>query len=227
MTALSEPTYATILADPNWGYANFGAAKHGAARAHYAGSAVEAIGEVPVGRWARKDSTLLLWATFPKLDEAIDVMRAWGFSLVTAVPWVKTAPNKAELAKGIGFWTYGAAELLLVCRRGNARAPNYRSGVEKPDGLLVGEPCVFYARRGPHSRKPLSLIEWVEAYLPGPYLELYARVDRPGWTCYGHDTGWHLDERGAMPLRPDIEGDAGPEEKPAKKAKRRRAKGAR
>jgi len=189
-------TFATILADPNWGYDNFGAKKHGAARGHYSGSAAEAIGKVPVQRWARKNSNLLLWATFPKLDEGIDVMRAWGFELVTCVPWVKTVPCKAELAKGIGFWTYGAAEVLLICRQGKTKAPNYKKG-EKPDGLLVGDQKVFYARRGAHSRKPLSLIEWVESYLPGPLLELYATGNRPGWTCWGHSTGWHLSEEGA------------------------------
>lgn len=192
-------TYSTLLVDPPWGYANFGQAKHGAARAHYAGTAVEAIGTVPVGDWARPSATLLLWATLPKLDEAIDVMRAWGFALVTALPWVKTHPPSAELAKGIGFWWHSTTELLLVCRRGKARAPRYRKH-EKPDGLLVGEPCVFYSRRGPHSRKPLPLIEWIEAYLPGPYLELYARTTRPGWTSYGHAIGHHLDARGVTPL---------------------------
>lgn len=195
-------TFATIMADPDWAYQNFGQAKHGAARAHYRGSPVEQMQAIPVGdKFARKDSTLLLWATLPKLDQAIDVMRVWGFDLVTSLPWVKTVPASAELAKGIGFWSYVPAELLLVCRRGKSAAPRYRKG-EKPDGLLVGDKgeCVFYARRGAHSRKPLSLIEWVESYLPGPLLELYATGERPGWTCYGHRTGWHLCEHGAVPL---------------------------
>lgn len=192
-----DETFATIYADPNWGFDNFGAAKHGAARAHYGGSAAEVIGAVPVQRWSRPSSTLALWACNPKLDEAIDVMRMWGYHLVTSFPWVKTVPSRAELAKGIGFWVHGASEHLLICRRGKTRAPKYPTTADKPDGLLVGEERTFYARRGPHSRKPLSLVEWIEAYLPGPHLELFARVNRPGWTCYGHDTGWHLDHRGA------------------------------
>lgn len=198
-------TFPTILADPPWEYDNFGAAKHGAARAHYSGSVVDVLGAIPVADMARKDAILLLWATNPKLDQAIDVMRAWGFDLVTAWPWIKTVPSSAEIARGIGFWVYGATELLLVCRRGKGKAPAYPlkadrvDGVDpKPDGLMVGyDERQFYSRRGPHSRKPLSLIEWIEAWMPGPYLELFARVSRPGWTCYGHDTGWHLDENGA------------------------------
>lgn len=200
---MKHPTFRTIVADPDWQYDNFGAAKHGAARAHYAGSPVDAIACVPVRRWARRDSILLLWATLPKVDQAIDVMRSWGFTLVTAIPWVKTSPKAGTIRRGIGFWAFATSELLLVCRRGKAKAPK-QTGAEKPMGLLVGgredgKSPIFYAPRGAHSRKPLSLIEWVEAKLPGPYVELYARVDRPGWTCWGHDTGWHLDASGVSP----------------------------
>ena len=193
--------FATVMADPNWGYSNFGAKKHGAARGHYAGSTVEFLAALAptVQNLTRKDSTLLLWATMPKLDQAIDVMRAWGYRLVTSFPWVKTVPASAELAKGIGFWSYVPAEVMLVCRRGSTRAPKYRKG-EKPDGLLVGGAHVFYARRGAHSRKPLSLIEWVESYLPGPLLELFATGTRPGWTCYGWNTGHWIDPTGVFPL---------------------------
>jgi len=195
-------TFATIIADPDWKYDNFGAAKHGAARAHYPGSSMEQMKEIPVHQWARKDSTLLLWATLPKLDQAIDVMRAWGFRLVTALPWVKTTPGKGDIKRGIGFWAYSTSELLLVCRRGKAKAPK-QTGAEKPMGLLFGDRTdspVFYAPRGPHSRKPLSLIEWVESKLPGPYLELYARGKRPGWECWGHETGFHLGPEGVTPV---------------------------
>ena len=73
MTGRAE-TFATIVADPDWAYQNFGQAKHGAARAHYPGSDITEIAAVPVSRWARRDSTLLLWATLPKLDEAVDVV---------------------------------------------------------------------------------------------------------------------------------------------------------
>ena len=197
---MTDPTFPTILADPNWEYQNFGAKKHGAARGHYTGSGVEYIASIPVQRWARKDTILFLWATLPKLDQAIDVMRAWGFSLVSAVPWVKTVPGNGELAKGIGFWHYGTSEVLLECRCGNAKGPAYEKGDEKPDALLtwdgdLGE-RVFYARRAGHSRKPLSLIEWIEARFPGPLLELFARDTRVGWETWGHETGYHLGPKG-------------------------------
>jgi len=204
----SAQTFPTILADPDWRYQNYGQAMHGAARAHYPGSPLEEIASIPVAKWARRDSILLLWATLPMIDQAIDVMRAWGFELVTALPWVKTIPGQGEIKRGIGFWFQGAAELLLVCRRGKAKAPGKQH--ERVMGLLWGEVPTegggptFYAPRGPHSRKPLSLVEWIESRLPGPYLELFARGNRPGWTCWGHETGWHLSEAGVEQIEKQV-----------------------
>lgn len=190
-----HPTFRTIVADPDWRYANFGAAKHGAARAHYPGTEADDMQDIPVSRWSRRDTTLFLWATLPKIDEAIDVMRAWGFSLVTAIPWVKTSPTNEDIKVGIGFWFRATSELVLICRKPAARGPvQDKSG--KQLGLLTGDPPVFYAPLGAHSRKPPSLMEWIESRMPGPRLELYATGAKPGWTCWGHSTGYHLDRFG-------------------------------
>ena len=199
--SLDLPTFATITFDPNWGFDNFGAKKHGAARGHYGGSPVEVLSKIPVAQWCRRDSIAFMWCSLTKLEEAIDVWRAWGFRQVTSWPWVKTVPSKAELAKGIGFWAHQPAELLVVLRKGRARGPKQDKS-KKVEGLLTGPKShpVFYSRRGAHSRKPLSLIEWIESRMPGPLLELWATGERPGWTCLGHRTGWHLCELGAIPL---------------------------
>lgn len=191
----------TIMVDPNWAYSNFGLKKHGAARAHYIGSSVPDLAKIPVADMGAPGVTLFGWASFTKVDEAVDLYRSWGFQLVTSWPWVKTVPSKEELAQGIGFWTFAAAELLMAFRRGGARSPRQLAS-QKQVGLLTGpkEHPVFYARRGAHSRKPLSLIEWIESRMQGPFLELFATGARPGWTCLGHETGWHLCEDGAIPI---------------------------
>lgn len=200
-------SWATLVADPDWKYSRFSQAKHGAARAYYEGSTVDYMMDIPVIRWARRNSILLLWVTNPKIFDAVDVARAWGFELVTAWPWIKVVPSKAELAKGIGHWVHQSSEQLWCLRRGKAKAPFYDPLSDKPDGLLCGprEDMVFYSRRGPHSRKPLSLIEWIESYFPGPYLELYARDTRRGWTTLGGDVGtWlvprQIDASGVLPF---------------------------
>jgi N6-adenosine-specific RNA methylase IME4 len=221
--------FSTVVSDANWGYQNFGLAKHGAARSKYAGSTADVLGAIPVSEWVRPSGNHFMWATGPKMEVAIDVMRAWGYHLVTMAPWVKTVPSKGEVKRGVGFWGYGAAEYLLMCRRGNATAPKYRSMKDKPMMLLCGPrdnpvwyqkplhdqladpeitdlaPAAFYAKLGPHSRKPVSLFEWIESYFPGRYLELFARGTRSGWTCVGHETGWHMNEEGPIPYMEAVE----------------------
>lgn len=194
-----DQTYATVFLDPNWAYNQYGQKHHGGARSHYTLSPIEVIAQFPLPNYLRKDTNILLWATIPKLHMAFRLIESWELTQVTGIIWIKTTPSKGELSKGIGHWGYGVGEILLICRTGKAKAPKYKTGADKPDLLLVGDPndeVLFYARRANHSRKPLSLFEWVESYLPGPYAEFYARDTRVGWDCYGHETGYHLSENG-------------------------------
>jgi hypothetical protein len=41
-------------------------------------------------------------------------------------------------------------------------------------------------RKREHSRKPDEQYALIEACSPGPYLELFARGTRAGWTTWGH-----------------------------------------
>lgn len=198
--------FGTIVADPNWKYDDYGQKGHGAAKEHYQESDVAEICKIPVGEWARPTTNLILFGTCPKPDLAVDVIRAWGFQIVTSIAWVKTTPTSADIAQGTGFWFFQPAEWVFFCRRSKkAKAPKYKSMKHKPMGLLVGGDgpmtASFYSPRGSHSRKPPSFIEWIEAYLPGPRLELYATGKKPGWTCWGHSTGYHLYDGGVMTLK--------------------------
>jgi len=67
----------------------------------------------------------------------------------------------------------GASEPILICKRGNAKPPT---------NGFVG----LIAPNIRHSRKPDNLHEYAEA-LPGPRLELFARLARPGWTVWGNE----------------------------------------
>src|SRR5690606_39409003 len=46
---------------------------------------------------------------------------------------------------------------------------------------------IFLSRKRDHSRKPDQLYEIIEACSPGPYLELFARNRRPGWSQWGNE----------------------------------------
>ena len=78
---------------------------------------------------------------------------------------------------GLGYWTRANSEVCLLATRGKARRRNngIRQGIIEP------------IRQ--HSRKPDCVHERIERLVSGPYLELFARQQRPGWTCWGNEVG--------------------------------------
>ena len=201
---LNDQQFGVILADPPWGYSNFGAAKHGAVRAHMGTIALPELCQVPVASWARRDAILLLWATWPKLRDAFVVAHNWGFSdYVTGIPWIKTSPSSGTIRTGIGFWFQSTSELLLVFRRGKPPSPDGNATKKRRPvkGLLCGSEIQFYAPVKEHSSKPLSVYDWARAKLKGPYLELFARNTIHGWTCWGIETGYELSVSGVRRVR--------------------------
>lgn len=187
-----NPKARCVLADPPWAYAQWSDRKHGAAAAAIDVMATSDIAAIPVGEWCDEDCALFLWGTWPKVPDAIQVMRAWGFDFVTGLPWVKVYKG-GDAYRGIGFWTQGASEYLLIGKRGD---PDRVKGTPVI-GLLVGEQPVLYGSVSEHSRKPEAIHEWIERLFPGgPFLELFARRPRAGWACWGGDLGFVLSAEG-------------------------------
>jgi N6-adenosine-specific RNA methylase IME4 len=124
------------------------------------------------------DAWLFLWRVGAMQREALAVARAWGFSDPTSeIVWVKAARGRFQW--GMGRTVRNVHEVCLVCRRG------------KPRRLSASVPSVVVAPRGEHSAKPDAFYAAVEKLAPGPRVELFSRLRRPGWTCYGDE----VDER--------------------------------
>lgn len=169
--ALPEKKYGVIYADPEWRFEPY-SRESGMDRSpdnHYPTSGTDAIMRRPVEQIAAKDCVLFLWATVPMLPDALDVMRAWGFTYKSHAIW-----NKDRV--GTGYWFRNAHELLLVGTKGSPPAP------AMGDQWL----SVIYAKVGKHSEKPEKVYELIEAYFPNlPKIELNARRARPGWDAWG------------------------------------------
>lgn len=191
-----------ILADPAWDYRNWSDARHGAAASAYATVSTEDMSRYPVRSWAAKNAALFMWATWPKLPDALRLLEAWGFEYVSAFPWIKTVPESRAIFRGIGFWTMAASEFMLIGKRGEPK----RAKGAPVIGLAIdgeAEDRILYAPRGAHSRKPEAIHEWIERIFPDARkLELFARRKRDGWTTWGHDTGFLLTEQGAISYTP-------------------------
>lgn len=173
--ALPDRRYGVILADPEWAFDAW-SPETGMDRApdnHYPTSPTAEIAARDVAAIAADDCALFLWATAPKLPDALAVLSAWGFVYRTHLVWHKL---RAGAASGPGYWFTGEHELLLLGIRGHVPAPapgtQWRS-------------LVAAAVRG-HSVKPDVIYELIEGYFPTlPKIELNARRARPGWDRWG------------------------------------------
>ena len=106
-----------------------------------------------------------------RLQQALDVVRAWGFEYKTNLVWVKPSI-------GLGSWARNRHELLLVGRRGSFGVPDPE---DRPDSVIE-------AARGRHSQKPFCIYDLLERMYPdASKLELFARTNRPGWTSWGNE----------------------------------------
>lgn len=177
--------FKVIVADPPWEYRNSGTVKNGEfrgpAEVEYQTMSLEAIRRLPVMNVAGIDCVLYLWATLPNLTAALSVMTAWGFDYKSGFPWIKLAddPNidlwgqlNLKPQFGIGFWIRGCSELVLIGTRGKPQLP---------DNPYIG----LLSKNFGHSRKPDNIHEIAEQ-LPGPYLEMFARRQRDGWSVFGN-----------------------------------------
>jgi N6-adenosine-specific RNA methylase IME4 len=163
-------TYSVLLADPPWRY-DYARTKSRRVENHYPTMALADICALDVASLAAVDAVLFLWATNPKLEEALSGIRAWGFSYRTNAAWVKPQ-------MGMGYYFRQQHELLLVATRGTPKTP-----------LPANRPrSVMSAPRQAHSKKPEIARELIERMYPDARrLEMFAREQRPGWDVWGNE----------------------------------------
>ena len=81
---------------------------------------LEDICNLPVADITDTDAVLFLWATFPKLREALQTIKSWGFQYKSvAFVWLKRNKNGQGWFYGLGFWTRGNAEICLLATKGH------------------------------------------------------------------------------------------------------------
>lgn len=170
--------FGAIYADPPWSFAVYSDKGKGkSAERHYAVMSLAAIKALPVADVAAPDCALFLWASDPMLPQALEVMAAWGFVYKTvAFTWAKTTAPFGKWHFGCGYWTRANPEMCLLGTRG------------KPKRLSAAVRQLVVAPRREHSRKPDEVAGGIERLVAGPYLEMFARTTRPGWTAWGNQT---------------------------------------
>lgn len=167
--------YGIIYADPPWAYRN----KHckGNTLAHYNIMRLEDICNLPVREIAAQDCVLFLWATYPMLPEAFQVIEAWGFKYKTiGFAWIKQNRKADSLYMGTGYWTRANSEVCLLAVKG------------KPKRISAGVHSVIVSHIEEHSKKPgEARRRIVELMGDLPRIELFARQKADDWDVWGNE----------------------------------------
>jgi len=158
-----------IYADPPWRY-DFSRSESRAIENNYPTMELKDICKLKIP--AGDDSVLLLWATAPKLLEAFEVIKGWGFEYKTNLVWVK---DKI----GMGYYVRGRHELLLIAVKGKPQLP---ATMNRQDSVIFGT-------RGEHSEKPRTVYDFIESSYPeSKYIEIFARNKHSDkWTVWGNE----------------------------------------
>lgn len=162
--------YRVLYADPPWKYGNSMPDYAPEPGDHYPLMSIADLCALPIKDMAEDNAVLFLWVTSPILEEAFQVIKAWGFQYKASFVWDKIKHN-------MGHYNSVRHEFLLVCVRGSCQ----------PDVAKLFD-SVQSIERTAHSVKPEEFRQIIEALYPhGKRIELFARRPVPGWEVYGNE----------------------------------------
>lgn len=176
--------YEVLYADPCWDYD--GREQHNTKTAnksvkhHYNTIKTDTLKTLDVASITAPNAVLFLWTSSPHLDQAIDLMKAWGFAYKTiAFVWDKQKVNP-------GYYTMSQCEICLVGKKGTIPTPRG----SRNERQFLSE------MRGRHSAKPTEIRKRIERMFPTQKkLELFAREKVDGWDVWGNEV------EGSIPIR--------------------------
>ena len=163
--------YNTLIIDPPWEIQQRG--NYGAER-KYPLLPLDRIKAMPIKDLAGDNAHCWLWCTASSLRYGYEVLEAWGFTPRSIFVWIKPRYT-------LGVYLRNQAEFALLSTRGKAPV------------RCKSQPNVGYFPLLEHSHKPEEFHKIVERVSPGPYLELFARREFPGWDVWGNEVKSDID----------------------------------
>mgnify|MGYP002624311248 CR=1 FL=1 len=166
----AQGLFQTIVIDPPWDWGDEeDVSQFGRARPEYQTMPISEIEQMPIERIADTNCHLYLWVTNRSLPKAFRLIEAWGFRYVTCITWVKPS-------FGMGNYFRGSTEQVLFAVKGSQPLKRHDVGTH------------FMAARGNgHSAKPDEFYSIVESCSHGPYIDIFGRKAREGWTVWGEN----------------------------------------
>ena len=181
---LPNKKYNIIYADPPWHYGSKSAVNNTTGRAikplsdHYSTMSLQALKNMPIKNMTKDDAACFMWVTDSHIDEALEVLRSWGFAYKTiAFNWVKTT-SKGNYCKNVAPWTMKSSEICLLGIKGRMTKYKQANNIES---LVI-------AQRTQHSQKPNEVRKRIEDLFGDlPRIELFARQKTDGWDVWGDE----------------------------------------
>lgn len=166
----AQGLFQTIVIDPPWDWGDEGDINQfGRAKPDYHTMPIEEIEQLPVGKIADNNCHLYLWVTNRSLPKAFRLIESWGFRYITCLTWVKPSI-------GMGNYFRGSTEQVLFAVKGSQPLKRKDVGTH------------FEAPRGKgHSAKPDAFYDLVESCSYAPYIDIFGRRDREGWSVWGEN----------------------------------------
>ncbi len=171
----TDNKYKIIYADPPWKYNDNGC--QGAAEKIYGTLSIDELGQLPIDKIADQDCVLFLWATYPKMQEALELIERWGFTYKSiGFQWIKLNKSGKGYFFGLGRWTRGNTEPCLIATKGKPKR------ISASVGQLVFSPLRKHSQKPDEVRKKI-----VDLVGDLPKIELFARQYATGWDCWGDE----------------------------------------
>lgn len=166
----AQGLFQTIVIDPPWDWGDEGDVdQFGRAKPDYTTMSIDEIEKLPISKIADDNCHIYLWVTNRSLPKAFRLLDAWGFRYITCLTWVK--PNI-----GMGNYFRGDTEQVIFGVKGSQQLKRHDVGTH------------FNAPRGKgHSAKPDEFYSLVESCSYGPYIDIFGRKEREGWSVWGEN----------------------------------------
>lgn len=160
--------YSILYCDPPWRY-DFSETTSREIEQNYQTMTMVELKELKIP--CDENAVIFMWATAPKLREALELLEAWDFDYKTHAIW-----DKEKI--GMGYWFRGQHELLMVGVRGDFSPPTEKERVSS----------VFRIPRTKHSKKPGEIRDLISEWYPKhKKIELFAREKYEGWDVWGNE----------------------------------------
>lgn len=185
--------YKLLYVDPPWAYKDKSTPHKRGACFKYPVLPLAELKRLPVGDLADPTgAALAMWWVSPMPQEALDLVKAWGFELknMCAFTWHKLSSTGKCDHFGTGHYTRSNVENVLLATMGKPVV------VSKSVRGIVTTPVMQ------HSEKPPEVRDRLEQLFGNiPRIELFARERITGWDAIGNDIDG-LDIREVLGVQP-------------------------